>query len=1483
VKTKPKGIKKTIKILAIVFASFILLMAIPAVLLQFSKIQSAVVHLATEKLSEKLQTEIKIERVDYRFFNKLSIEGVYIEDYQKDTLVYVDKLYTGFDFFSMLKGKVAFSDIIIKQLYAHIKTDDQGNANYSFLFEPKKDDKELNINLKLDNLEIIDSEINYSHVVDLHAPIPEIQHRLIFKDIQTEIQINHITNDTINAQIKHLHTKELSGFELKNFAASIIGSPTALAFPILKIELPNSNIKLDGLTATIAPKQDSIKAIERFHIELPIKNLSIKLSDLGGLIPDLKAFDEQLKLNAFISGNTADLQFNNIRASYGKSMALQADLDLKNLTNLQQTLIQGDIVQLQTSTYQLQDLLAKINNKPVLLPQEIHRLGNIGFKGQLNGHLGNLITKGNFTTKIGNISSNLILKITNNMTDLAFDGSVRTSKFNLGNLLNDPKFGNIAFRLETKGDKKHKQAAKGAVLGFLSEFQFLDYTYSNAKLDGEFDGTGFNGVFEVKDDHIDASFLGMIDFKDKDLPVFDFDLKVTDTDLHALHLIKDYPDSKLSFNGITNMHGNHLDNLNGTLIMKQIKFENNNQTLNIDDFLFTSRTDENYSFLNVKSDYLNGSVSGNFKYSTIAQTFQRIIAQHLPAISKNGKQLSRQPNNVNLDLKLQNTTEIFQILELPYILGGEVSLKGNIDEQSDRIDLMAKVDTIQTKKQLIENLSIQLDNNNHQLQLVGRTQMINQHADIMNVYLSANAKNDNLSTRLMWQNNKEVTNAGEIIAKAQLKKPNKHLHLHAQIEPSEIIVSDSIWQMRASTIDFYTDSLLIVDNFLFKNEEQFIHIDGRSSTNTQDSLLVEMNDLNLDYVMNLLRLQGVNFGGFVTGDVKLFNILKEPILLGDLFVEDFSINESLISDAHLSSTWDKDYNRLVIEGDFRNRDDEIATAVGYYVPETDSLDIYIDAKKFPLDFLNRYFEGVASDFRGDVDGSVRIHGPTKSIVFEADAEVSKGAVKIDILNTTYYFDDKVQLTPYSIILNRIKLRDSDKNEANLTGRINHDGNFQDMVYDVVINSKKILGLNTTASSEEFFYGKAYLGGLVKIFGNDKETNVIINGTSMPGTKCYMSMGTASTALESDFIIFTERLKKPYEDNQPKGQGATGQSPFNVKVDMQIEITPDAEIDILVDPKAGDKITGRGNGNIRIVFDSFSDVELYGTVELEQGYYLFTLQTVIRKEFRVKEGSTLTWSGDPFSAQVNISGYYPLTASLADLIESDELRQITSRSTVPVHCVLNLTDDLMSPTIQFDIDLPSSDESVKSRVKNIINTEEMMNRQILYLMIFHKFFTPENIRTTAVGVNEGISFAMASTSAQINNYLQNVLNSDVLSLGFDWQKADVESDEVKAQILIQPNNRLIINGNIGYRNDNISENKFIGDFDLEYKLIESGRLRFMAYNHTIDRAQLREAKTTQGVGLMYREDFNNVPEMFVYYWDLIKGIFRKKEVETTNAP
>jgi len=217
--------------------------------------------------------------------------------------------------------------------------------------------------------------------------------------------------------------------------------------------------------------------------------------------------------------------------------------------------------------------------------------------------------------------------------------------------------------------------------------------------------------------------------------------------------------------------------------------------------------------------------------------------------------------------------------------------------------------------------------------------------------------------------------------------------------------------------------------------------------------------------------------------------------------------------------------------------------------------------------------------------------------------------------------------------------------------------------------------------------------------------------------------------------------------------------------------------------------------------------------------------------------------------------------------------------------------LMKPTINFDIDLPQSDENVKQRVRNIINTEEMMNRQILYLLVFNKFYTPEYLQNTAtttnaVGASEAISFAISTASAQLNNWISRASNN--FTVGLDYKASDKVSNEsqLSAQLLYQPNNKLIINGNLGYSNENANSstnnNKFIGDVDVEYLLTESGKLRLKAYNHTVDRYRLTTAKTTQGVGLLYKEDFTSVSDMFKYYWQLLTGNGKKKLNDETKT-
>ena len=463
---------------------------------------------------------------------------------------------------------------------------------------------------------------------------------------------------------------------------------------------------------------------------------------------------------------------------------------------------------------------------------------------------------------------------------------------------------------------------------------------------------------------------------------------------------------------------------------------------------------------------------------------------------------------------------------------------------------------------------------------------------------------------------------------------------------------------------------------------------------------------------------------------------------------------------------------------------------------------------------------------------------------------------------------------YKALVAKLKeYTDAEGNQALLDGEVTHDGTFRNLHYRMLITCEDLLAMNTLITDNDFFFGKVYATGNVLITGDEQESQISVNARTRPNTEFNISLASASVATDNSFVTFIQ----PTNEEEEEEEEFTLPTPTaHVKLRLNIEATPDATLQVVIDPKTGDLLTGRGAGNLVVEYDSNSEeVRMMGTYTIESGSYQFTLQNVFRKDFKIAQGSSLTWSGDPLNAQVNIKALYSLTASLRDLMNQSEIEATTKRTSVPVNCLLYLTDQLTSPTIRFDIELPNSDEALKQQVRNIINTDEMMNRQILYLLVFNKFYTPEYLQSsmTNIGSNEAYSLLSSTVTGQINNWISKL--TDDFSFGFNVRahgEGETATQEYETAILYQPNNRLIVNGNFGYRNDNLATNKFIGDVDIEYLLSQNGKFRVKAYTHTVDKYSLKTAQTMQGVGLIYKEEFNSPKELLTSF----KEIFTPKK-------
>jgi Family of unknown function (DUF490). len=427
--------------------------------------------------------------------------------------------------------------------------------------------------------------------------------------------------------------------------------------------------------------------------------------------------------------------------------------------------------------------------------------------------------------------------------------------------------------------------------------------------------------------------------------------------------------------------------------------------------------------------------------------------------------------------------------------------------------------------------------------------------------------------------------------------------------------------------------------------------------------------------------------------------------------------------------------------------------------------------------------------------------------------------------------------------------------------------------------------NQTERINPIYWGTIFGAGNGRVYGNEGQTWIDVSMRTRPNSKFNFSLSDELTAEDYQFLTFHDKDEERAHYNDSINGIITGRKETQEKktnhelfINLQVEATPDGTINLIMDPGAGDAMKGTGNGNIRLEYSDASSFKMYGNYTIEKGSYYFNLQDVITRDFTIKQGSSVNFRGNPMNSVLDIQAIYQVTANLTDLDESFATSKELSRPNVPVQCVLNINGDLQRPDLSFDINLPTVSQDIDRQVKSIISTDEMMNRQILYLMVINKFYTPDYINEGQLNrYNELASVASSTLSSQLNNLLGQLSENWNIGTNIRSDKGDFSDVEVELALSSQLlNNRLLFNGNLGYRDDPNANNSFIGDFDLEYILNKSGSVRLKAYNHYNDRNySVKSALTTQGVGVMFKKDFENISDLYSVFW-------RNKQKKKNNS-
>jgi hypothetical protein len=726
----------------------------------------------------------------------------------------------------------------------------------------------------------------------------------------------------------------------------------------------------------------------------------------------------------------------------------------------------------------------------------------------------------------------------------------------------------------------------------------------------------------------------------------------------------------------------------------------------------------------------------------------------------------------------------------------------------------------------------------------------------------AGVKDNRITNRVVWANNKEQRYEAKLAVSALFEEGNdaeKGLRTEIRIDKgSTLIINDSIWNVAEAGVSIQGGKADI-RNFSVSHAAQYLRLNGAVSANPADTLLLDLNQMELSYLFDILNIPILQFGGSATGTFHINDIYKNRIINTNLRIRDFSFNQVALGDLNLFSLWDDSRKGIMMSGHIFENDSTQTNVNGYVYPigPEAGLDLTFNARRINVAFLYPFMDNVVSGMRGRGSGYVHLFGAFDNVDVDGRVFVEGGELGVGFLNTQYTFSDSIRLSPGLLQMKDLTVYDRHGNSGKVNLEMKHS-HFRNLEFRADVQTANMLVYDVTEKQNPSIYGSIFAGGTSRIYGNERLVHFDINMRSEPHTSVFLNFAHNAAVADYDFITFAEKNKAAQDSTQaellPFPESGT-----ELRMNFTLDVTPDANIELIMGPTADDKIKGYGTGSLQIEYGTKSDLRMYGAFNILKGNYNFSLQQLIHKDFTIREGSSVSFQGNPNDANLNISAVYNVTANIGDIDQG--LIEESVRTNIPVNCVLQLNGRMQNPTLSFDLELPGSNEEIERKVKSYIDTEDMMTRQIIYLLVLNKFYTADYLQK---GANSEFS---AVTSAAISSQLSSILNSitDKVQIGTNIRANRDGWDETEVEMLLSTqllDNRLLFNGNFGYKNNPNVKNIFVGEFDVEWLLNRSGELRLKAYNHANDMYRyLKQSLTTQGIGIMYKKDFSTLSELF----------------------
>lgn len=1451
------------------------------VMLHIPFIQRELGKSVAQLLSQTLDTEVTVGRIDLGILNTIIIDDIAISDQQKQPLINISRMAAKVDIIDLIQAqKIRISSAQLFGLKANFYKKRIGaTPNYQFLIDAlSSNDRETQqpLDLSIHSLIIRNSSIAYRQLDKPWRKHVFSPYHLQISKLSAHINIDHLTDNEIDCGVRYLSLEEASGFQLKKLSFALIANKKRAEIQDFRIELPHSSIAFPLLTARYQWREGK-PALRGTEVEVELPKSFVSFADLRPFLGKMGDINERLSVSGGFHLSQNTLRVKNLKVSTD-SPRFGLHLDGRITQIFQRPSLAFPVAQIHVAG----SLLHQINDSYQLkLPQALLALGNVQYRGTCLLHRGGQRIKGQLSTDVGN--ARLALNIDNRQ----ISGEVETTAFRLDNVLKQSGLSDVALHAQFRANRNLTTlAAKGNI----PRLTYNGYTYYNISLDATYENNRAKGFLALNDPNgnlrIEGTAENIIGFmRKRNAITADVQLDVKNFNPAALRLTNQLGNTAFSFQ--TTLKGSFTspEKLLAAIEVNNLLITNKKETFNLPHISVKADHHSLSKNIAIASSFGNIRLNGNYDYPTLHASAMNTLRHYLPALSAQHATSigTRTQHRFHIEADLSDDQWLRRFLKTD-ISFTDLSLQADIDEAQKQIHLQLASPQITIAKQNFQNLDVQLSTPQKKLLIDLFTQRIDPMGRTITLHTSGEAANNLLSTATAFRLSGETTIRGDVKCATQFERRDRNLATAIRFQPSEIQIDTIRLQIQPSEIT-YAGRNLVINHFEVSNKQQHISINGETTGNENDSILVQLKDIDVPYILKLVNFRSVAFDGVASGKVVVKSIFKNLQAAADLTVEDFTFQDGHIGTLFANASYTQNEGKIHIDAIAEEGEEAQTKVEGYVDLKNSYIHLPIFAYNTRLEFLKSFCGAFMDNIQLRGYGWCKVVGTLKDVNLEGDMEAS-GSVRMKSLGTTYALRQaRIRLIPNEIIFERDTITDAFGNIGIVTGGLHHQA-LRNLGYDIQINAQKLLAYDfPKRRSTESFWGRIFGTGMCRILGRPGETTINID--MRPEKNSFITYNTTDNSVgENAFIRWRDvtpvdsaasQTDTTSQNWRKRKISSTEEDDFasDLRINLLANATPDFTLNILMDETTGDNIALNGEGGIKATYYNKGGLQLYGNYNVMRGTYNFTIQNVIKKQFSFQQGSTIAFGGDPFSAVLNLKGVYALNSvPLSDLGLGRSFRT----SNTKVNCLLNIDGTAMNPRVTFGLSLPMLSADALKMVHAVLNSEQDLNQQVLYLLAVGRFYPQGANNASGSAAQPGqASLAMQSIlsgtlSQQINNVLSNVVNNSNWNFGANIATGDEGFSNAEYEGILSGrllNNRLLINGEFGYR-DNVATNTsaFIGDFDVKYLLFPSGNLAINFYSKTNDRYFTRNSLTTQGLGLIIKKDFHTLSDLF--------GIRKKKK-------